>query len=301
MSLDLTGGALLAGATEPNPRVSPTDRPAVPSSVGPRKRRGVTLTGFREPLLAIAFPLVMLAIWHWLTQGRAYSLIPPPSEVARALYDLAFGGINDDAFSQTLLSHLLASLGRVYGGFALAVLVALPLGTLIGRVTLVRQLVDPTLQILRPIPVTAWLPLSMIMFGLGPRSAFFLVFLGAFYPILINTVFGVRNVEERLIEAASMLGCRGAAQFTKVVLPASLPAIFTGLRLGLGFAWVVIVIGEMTGVQTGLGAIIMEARQLSRTEIVISGMITIGVAGFLSDRIITLVGRRLLAWSPVHG
>ena len=143
-------------------------------------------------------------------------------------------------------------------------------------------------------PVTAWLPLAMIIFGLGPRSAFFLVFLGAFYPILVNTIFGVRSVEPRLFEAASMLGCSESAQFFRVVLPAALPSIFTGMRLGLGFAWVVIVVGEMTGVQTGLGAIIMEARQLSRTEIVISGMIVIGAFGFLSDQLVMLIGRRLL-------
>jgi len=192
----------------------------------------------------------------------------------------------------------LASLSRVYGGFAIALSVALPLGLLIGRIALIRRVLDPTLQVLRPIPVTAWLPLAMIMFGLGPRSAFFLVCLGAFYPILINTIFGVRTVDQRLFEAASMLGCQGTAQFFRVVLPASLPAIFTGLRLGLGFAWVVIVVGEMTGVQTGLGAIIMEARQLSRTEIVICGMVVIGVAGFISDRIVVVLGKRLLRWSP---
>jgi NitT/TauT family transport system permease protein len=141
----------------------------------------------------------------------------------------------------------------------------------------------------------------MIIFGLGPRSASFLVFLGAFYPILVNTIFGVRSVEPRLFEAAAMLGCSGSAQFFRVVLPAALPSIFTGMRLGLGFAWVVIVVGEMTGVQTGLGAIIMEARQLSRTEIVISGMIVIGAFGFLSDQLVMLIGRRLLAWSPSHG
>lgn len=252
----------------------------------------------KGPLLAIVFPLVMLIIWHFATYGRKYSLIPPPSEVALAMYDLAFGGINDDAYSGTLLTHLFASVGRVYGGFAIAVAVAIPLGLMIGRITLVRGLLDPTLQILRPIPVTAWLPLAMIMFGLGPRSAFFLVCLGAFYPVLVNTIFGVRSVDPRLFEAASMLGCQGTAQFFRVVLPASLPAIFTGLRLGLGFAWVVIVVGEMTGVQTGLGAIIMEARQLSRTEIVISGMIIIGIAGFLSDRVVVWLGQRLLRWSP---
>src|SRR5919202_982865 len=121
-------------------------------------------------------------------------------------WDLAFGGVWDDLYSGTLLAHTLASLSRVYGGFALAALVALPLGMLIGRIAVVRDLLDPTLQILRPIPVTAWLPLAMIVFGIGPRSAFFLVFLGAFYPVLLNTIFGVRSVEGRLFEAAAMLG-----------------------------------------------------------------------------------------------
>jgi NitT/TauT family transport system permease protein len=252
-------------------------------------------------LLAAAFPLLALLAWHFGTVGQPYSLIPPPSEVGVAMWDLAFGGINDDAFSATLVDHALASMSRVYGGFALAALVALPLGMLIGRVPLVRAVLDPTLQLLRPVPVTAWLPLAMIVFGLGPRSAFFLVFLGAFYPVLINTVFGVRSVEPRLFEAAAMLGVSPSAIFAKVVLPAALPSIFTGLRLGLGFAWVVIVVGEMTGVQTGLGAIIMEARQLSRTEIVICGMAVIGVLGFLSDRIVMLLGQRLLRWNPQHG
>ena len=216
------------------------------------------------------------------------------------MVDFAVGGIWDDAFSATLHIHLLASIQRVYGGFALAALVAMPLGLMIGRILLVRQLLDPFLQLMRPIPVTAWLPLSMLLFGLGPRSAFFLVFLGAFYPILLNTVFGVRNVEPRLFEAAAMLGCSGRAQFYKVVLPAALPSIFTGLRLGLGLAWFVIVVGEMTGVPQGLGAVIMDGRTLSRTELVICGMIVIGVAGYLSDRIVVLLMNRLLRWSPTH-
>jgi NitT/TauT family transport system permease protein len=271
-------------------KIAPIEK--APAAVWPR---------IKTVLLAIAFPLLLLTLWHFSTANRPASLIPPPYDVWQELEDLAVGGINDDAYSRTLLTHLFASMSRVYGGFALALAVALPLGMLIGRVPIVRQLVDPTVQILRPIPVTAWLPLAMIIFGLGPRSAFFLVFLGAFYPILVNTIFGVRSVEPRLFEAASMLGCSQQAQFFRVVLPAALPSIFTGMRLGLGFAWVVIVVGEMTGVQTGLGAIIMEARQLSRTEIVISGMIVIGIFGFLSDQLVMWIGRRLLAWSPSHG
>jgi len=260
----------------------------------------VRLMQFRK-LLALIVPLLLLALWWLATAGRPDGLIPPPPVVAVELWDLAFGGIYDDAFSGMLLTDLVATVARVYGAFILAAAIALPLGMLIGRLRLVREMLEPTFQLLRPIPVTAWLPLSMIMFGLGPRSAFFLVALGAFYPILVNTVFAVRSVEPRLFEAAAMLGVSPARMFSKIVLPASLPGMFTGLRLGLGFAWVVIVVGEMTGVQTGLGAMIMDARQLSRTEIVISGMAVIGLAGFLSDLAVQAVGRRLLAWSPLHG
>jgi NitT/TauT family transport system permease protein len=250
--------------------------------------------------LALVVPLLLLVAWHLAVAAGMTRLIPSPADVAEYMVDFAWGGIWDDAFSATLHIHLLASMSRVYGGFALAALVAVPLGLLIGRVPVIRQMLDPFLQLMRPIPVTAWLPLSMILFGLGPRSAFFLVFLGAFYPILLNTVFGVKNVEPRLFEAASMLGCRGNAQFFRVVLPAALPSIFTGLRLGLGLAWFVIVVGEMTGVPQGLGAVIMDGRTLSRTELVICGMIVIGLAGYISDRIVVAVMNRLLRWSPLH-
>lgn len=254
----------------------------------------------RGTVLALIVPLMLLAFWHFAVKAGMTRLIPSPYDVAEYMVDFAWGGIWDDAFSGTLVTHLLASMSRVYGGFALAALVAVPLGILIGRNDTVRALLDPFLQLMRPIPVTAWLPLSMILFGLGAKSAFFLVFLGAFYPILLNTIFGVRGVEKRLFEAASMLGCSPSAQFFKVVLPAALPSIFTGLRLGLGLAWFVIVVGEMTGVPQGLGAVIMDGRTLSRTELVICGMIVIGIAGFISDRIVVMVMNRLLRWSPSH-
>jgi NitT/TauT family transport system permease protein len=254
----------------------------------------------KPALISLIVPLLLLLGWHLAVANGMTRLIPSPAEVAEYMVDFAIGGIWDDAFSATLHIHLLASASRVYGGFVLAALVAIPLGLLIGRNAFVRQLLDPFLQLMRPIPVTAWLPLSMILFGLGARSAFFLVFLGAFYPILLNTIFGVKNVEPRLFEAASMLGCRGNAQFFRVVLPAALPSIFTGLRLGLGLAWFVIVVGEMTGVPQGLGAVIMDGRTLSRTELVICGMIVIGIAGFISDRVVVMLMNRLLRWSPSH-
>src|SRR5258706_14473656 len=283
-------------ATVDTTDIAPAPHVATPGAprAGWRSRVGAVL-------LALLFPACVLAAWQIATLSGRLKIVPPPYEVGVMMWDFAVGGVYDDAFSATLHIHLLESMRRVYGGFALAALVAIPLGLLIGRTKVIRQMLDLTFQILRPIPVTAWLPLSMIFFGLGPSSAISLVFLGAFYPILLNTVFGVRHVDPKLFEAASMLGCSGSAMFRRVVLPAALPSIFNGLRLGLGFAWVVIVVGEMTGVPTGLGAAIMDGRTLSRTDLIISGMIVIGILGFLSDKIVLALNNRLLRWNIQNG
>jgi len=258
------------------------------------------LATIKRWLVPLVVPVALVVAWHVAVRATGTRLIPPPYDVGLMLYDFTFGGIYDDSFSKTIHIHFWKSVQRVYGGFFAAVAIGVPLGLLIGRVPAFRKVIDPTLQILRPVPVTAWLPLSMIFFGLGPNAAIFLVFLGAFYPIVLNTTFGVRSVDARLFEAASMLGCGGSSLFRQVVLPAAMPSIFNGLRLGHGFAWILIVVGEMTGVPQGLGAVIMDGRTLSRTDLVISGMIVIGLAGFLSDRVIVALNNRLLAWSPQH-
>lgn len=251
-------------------------------------------------LTPLIVPLLLLLGWHAGVKVSGTQLIPLPKEVGLMLYDFAFGGIYDDAFSETLPLHLWKSVTRVYGGFFAAALVGIPLGLLIGRIKLIRDLLDPTLQLLRPVPVTAWLPLSMIFFGIGPNAAIFLVFLGAFYPIVFNTIFGVKAVDNRLFEAALMLGCSGSSLFRQVVLPAAIPSILNGLRLGHGFAWILIVVGEMTGVPEGLGAVIMDGRMLSRTDLVIAGMVVIGIVGYATDRVLVAINNRLLKWSPQH-
>ncbi len=254
----------------------------------------------RRWLTPVLVPALLLLAWYVGVRLTGTRLIPPPQEVGLMLVDFAVGGVYDDAFSGKLFQHLWQSMTRVYGGFFAAALLAIPLGLLIGRIKQVRDLLDPTLQLLRPVPVTAWLPLSMIFFGIGPNAAIFLVFLGAFYPIVFNTIFGVKSVDNRLFEAALMLGCTGSSLFRQVVLPAALPSILNGLRLGHGFAWILIVVGEMTGVPEGLGAVIMDGRMLSRTDLVIAGMVVIGVAGYATDRILVAINNRLLKWSPQH-
>ena len=269
------------------------------ASAGLQRRRR-TLDRIRGIVLGAGFPVLLVIAWDLAVRYTGTRLIPSPREVAVMMYDFSFGGVYDDAFSGTIVTHILMSMERVYGGFFAAAALGIPLGLMIGRVKLLRQLLDPTISLLRPIPVTAWLPLSMIFFGLGPNAAIFLVFLGAFYPIMLNTIFGVRSVDLRLFEAASMLGCSGSAMFRQIVLPASMPAIFNGLRLGHGFAWILIVVGEMTGVPTGLGSVIMDGRNLSRTDLAIVGMIVIGVLGFVTDRLIVMLNNHVLAWSPQH-
>ena len=271
--------------------------PEAPAT-GRRRRRAYE--SVKAIALGAGFPVLLVLVWHYAVAITGTRLIPSPREVAVMMYDFSFGGVYDDAFSATILTHIWKSMTRVYGGFFLAAAIGIPLGLMIGRMKILRQLLDPTISLLRPIPVTAWLPLSMIFFGLGPNAAIFLVFLGAFYPILLNTIFGVRSVDVRLFEAASMLGCTGSAMFRQVVFPASLPAIFNGLRIAHGFAWILIVVGEMTGVPTGLGSVIMDGRTLSRTDLVVTGMIVIGAMGFITDRIIVMISNRVLSWSPQH-
>jgi len=275
-------------------------RQAAPEAPTAAPRHRHLLEKIRAVALGAGFPLLLILLWHFAVAYTGTRLVPSPRQVAVMMYDFSFGGIYDDAFSATILTHIWKSMTRVYGGFFMAAIIGIPLGMMIGRMKLLRELLDPTINLLRPIPVTAWLPLSMIFFGLGPNAAIFLVFLGAFYPILLNTTFGVRSVDPRLFEAAAMLGCSGSAMFRQIVLPASLPAIFNGLRIAHGFAWILIVVGEMTGVPTGLGSVIMDGRTLSRTDLVITGMIVIGAMGFITDRLIVMLSNRLLSWSPQH-
>lgn len=284
----------VGGAAESSP---PAD---VAKAIDKAVAKSTFLLRVKRILTPLVVPFLLLLAWHAAVRISGTQLIPAPKEVGLMLYDFAFGGIYDDAFSETLWLHLWKSVTRVYGGFFAAALVAIPLGLLIGRIKLIRDLLDPTLQLLRPVPVTAWLPLSMIFFGIGPNAAIFLVFLGAFYPIVFNTIFGVKAVDGRLFEAALMLGCSGSSLFRQVVLPAAIPSILNGLRLGHGFAWILIVVGEMTGVPEGLGAVIMDGRMLSRTDLVIAGMVVIGITGYTTDRLLVLLNNRLLRWSPQH-
>lgn len=274
---------------EARPDASPQSSPTTPVTKG--RRRKVTAWGLPVPLLLLVFwHLGVTHAWE-LPFGIRMQYLPTPAEAIRRLYDIAVGGSVDDAFSGQLWINALASTSRVLQGFGLAVILGIPLGVLMGRFTLVRRALDPTLNLLRPIPVTAWAPLSLLIIGFGDRSAIFMVFLAAFFPIVLSTVSAVREVPARLLEAAAMLGTSSSAMLYKIVVPAAAPGIVGGLRVALGLSWVILVVGETVGISVGLGSMITQARDMSKTDLVVAGMICIGLAGFLADRALMAIIR----------
>ena len=252
-------------------------------------------------LFVIGLPLALVGLWalavrgQWnLPLGIDMRFVPSPWEVLVRTWDLAFG--SSEATSGSLWRHTAASTLRVANGFVIAALLAVPLGLLMGRIKVVMKLFDSTVSLLRPIPVTAWAPLALLL--IGDRSTIFLILIAAFFPILINTIAGAANVSPRLLEAAAMLGTPSWKSFFTVVLPSSMQSITSGLRVGLGLSWVVLVVGETVGIRTGLGALITQARDMSRTDIIIAGMVVIGIAGLLSDRLLTVFLRVVTRGRP---
>ncbi len=264
------------------------------------------MSRLRQVLLALPLPFVLIGLWQvGVTQQWELPLdirmanVPTPLAVLNRLRDFAFGGVIDDAFSGTFATHLWASASRVLTGFTWAALLAVPTGVAMGRSRLVSSAVEPTISLLRPVPVTAWVPLVLIVIGLGSRATVVLVFLACVYPILLNTIAGVKAVPPRLMEAADMLGTKPVARLWRVVLPAALPSILTGMRVALGFGWVIVVVGETVGVTTGFGSVIIEAQQTSKTDLIVAGMAFIGLAGFATDKAMTGLIRVALRDRPL--
>lgn len=172
------------------------------------------------------------------------------------------------------------------------------MGLLLGLYRPLDAFCDGLLSVLRPIPPFAWIPLAILWFGIGDGSTQFVVLYAAFWPILLNTIAGVRDIDRSLLKAASSIGSRGLSLFVHVIVPGSLPLVMTGLRIGLGIAWMAIVAAELVAAQTGLGFMIMFYRSLFITENVIVGMLVIGVLGYLMDRLMRAIENRLMPWRP---
>jgi ABC-type nitrate/sulfonate/bicarbonate transport system permease component len=238
----------------------------------------------------LALPIALIGVWQLVSaEGILPSyLLPSPVMTAEGFWEILLDG--------TLFSSLSASLFRSFSGFAIATAIAVPFGILIGWFKQVRRSTQLTLLILIPIPITAWVSISILWFGLGDRSAIFLVALGASVPILINTIHGVEWVDVLYIEAARTLGTGSREMLWRIVLPAALPNIFTGLRLGLRNSWAGLVIAEMIGARSGVGYLIWDSRLTMRSDLLIVGMLLIGILGLISDQLMHRLSTTVLRW-----
>jgi NitT/TauT family transport system permease protein len=266
----------------------------------------------KQVLYAVVLPVGLLAVWELLSRKGAFSahVLPAPSQVfqrwiayAKPLepYDPQKTGFVSWLFSGELPHDTLASFLRVMGGFLIGSVLALPLGLLMGTSRFLYNLFNPLIQILRPIPPIAYIPLAILWFGLGNPPALFLISLGAFFPVLMNTISGVRHVDQLLIRAARNLGANGTTLFVRVILPAATPHILTGLRVGIGVAFIVVIVAEMIAVNNGLGYRILEAREFLWSDKIIAGMITIGLLGLAIDTAMSRINNHLLRWHQGQG
>ena len=267
---------------------------------------------WQDMVIGLVVPIVAIGIWQavasmgWVNEN----ILPSPLQVWRKwvayllpLQDFKTWHANNTggsklawALSGELIVDSLGSLYRVLVGFAVGAGLALPIGLAMGASRVVYTWLNPLFQLLRPIPPIAYIPLSILWFGLGNPPAIFLIALGAFFPVLMNTIAGVRQVDGIYLRAARNLGAGGPTLFLRVILPAAVPYILTGMRIGIGTAFIVVIVSEMIAVNNGLGFRILEAREYFWSDKIIAGMITIGILGLAIDAGMNRLNNYLLRW-----
>jgi len=257
---------------------------------------------FRSSLRSAAIGAVSLAVWlgAWELASRyelelffRFENIPAPSEVVLALGEL----LQTPKFA----AHVGNSVMRIFIGFGIATCSAVPLGLLIGRFRLAAQSLLPPLEVIRPIPAVAWIPIAILLFSSAEQSMVFITFIGAFFPILLSTVHGVESLDRRLIFASLSLGAGPIDVFREVILPGAMPSIVTGLSIGMGTSWFSLVTAEMISGQYGIGYYTWEAYTLQKYPSIVLGMIAIGVLGMGSSFLVRFLGRRLMPWCKPEG
>ena len=272
----------------------PAGRPAAPA--GPRlsARAGRWLRAYGLTFALWTLSLcALLAVWYVGTRYRLelyvrFTNIPTPAEVLRKLLEVNH--------SPRYALNIWISVRRILAGFGIAVLLGVPLGLAIGRYRFVRDLLLPACEVLRPIPAIAWVPMSIMLWPNNEASIVFITFLGSFFPILLNTIHGVRSLDQVLVRAGHCLGASERQLFWHVILPGALPQIFTGLAVGMGVAWVSLIAAEMISGQFGVGYFTWEAYSLVSYAEIALGMITIGVLGLACSGAIRGLGRLAMPW-----
>lgn len=239
-------------------------------------------------LIGLAPIALLVVAWQLAVEAKLYAavLLPAPLSVLEVF-------VND---WPQLLQHATASILRVAVGVGVAAALAIPLGLMIGRYRTLDELTDWTIQMFRSFPPISLIPLAILFFGIGDKPAIMLIFFGALWPLLINTIFGARSVEQTLLRVARVARASDLLVFRRIILPAALPAIFTGLRLAIGAGWLTVVTAEMIAVKSGLGFMIMNAQMSFRSDLIIAGILVIGIIGLLIDQTVRLARGRLCRW-----
>src|SRR5262247_1080867 len=236
---------------------------------------------------------LFFALWHIATEWDLafyvrFQNIPTPAQVLAEAIDL-FGEAG-------FYVHILASLERIWLGFAIASVSGIGLGLLIGWFSFAEDTLFPPIELLRPIPAVAWVPLSIMLWPTERSSIVFITALGAFFPIVLNTIHGVESIDRQLVRAATSLGAGRSAIFREVVIPGALPSIVTGLSVGIGVSWLCLISAEMISGQFGVGYFTWVAYGIVKYSQIVVGMLTIGVLGMLSSLAVRLVGARFMPW-----
>jgi NitT/TauT family transport system permease protein len=244
----------------------------------------------KQALPSLAVMLLLIAAWAAVVVGTRSVIFPTPWQVVTGTVELIRDG--------TLWLHIGASLFRVGTGFLLAVVFAIPLGLWMGWVRGAFSTLNPIFQILRPISPIAWIPIAILWFGVGDASPIYLIFISSVFPMIVQTTVGVHTIERRYLRAAENFGVSRRTLFRQVVIPAALPQIIVGMRIGLGVAWLVVVAAEMIALRSGLGYLIIDSRNAgNRYDLVIAGMIIIGLIGLALDGLMRLLEElKLVRW-----
>lgn len=265
------------------------------SSSASKGRRGLAL--LQRLAIKLASLVLFVLLWQAASSAKAkfiidFSNVPAPTAVAEAAVEFFQ--------SPKAPRHILNSVRRVLLGFGLAAATAIPLGLVIGRSKLLEDVALTPLEILRPIPGVAWIPLSILMFPTAEQSMIFICYLGALFPILLSTIHGVEGLDKRLVYAAQTLGAGTWSIFREVVLPGALPSILTGLAIGMGTCWFLVVTAEMISGQFGIGYFTWESYTMQKYANIVVGMVVIGVLGMMSSALVRLVGGWLTPWQKHH-
>ncbi|WP_315918620.1 ABC transporter permease subunit [Mesorhizobium sp. SP-1A] len=269
------------------------ERLAKAKSVKPGKVYGAPGDGYSGHI-SLLTALVLIALWFLVTSMGWVKPLFLPSPMA--VYNKFVIAMTEGVANSTLAQHTLASLGRVFGAFALACVTAIPLGVLMGVNRVIRGLLDPIIEFYRPLPPLAYLPLVIIWLGIGEFPKVFLIFLAIFAPMAIAARAGVRSVSIEQIHAAYAMGATRSQVISQVIMKAALPEIFTGMRIGIGVGWTTLVAAEMVAASRGLGFMVLNAAEYLASDTVIMGIIVIGVFAFAFDLLIRYLEKIFIPW-----